>query len=609
MRYKRFILITICLLFVMVGIVPVRAATFTIPTSRAITWAGNAGLDLEGGIPTGWSNCTTAACNTLWGGSVSTATINSALSSAPSNSVVRIPTGTHTVSGTVNMQSDVILRGLGRLSTILNLNFTGAVSFSSILPCRGGTLAACGNTWNITSEPDTAGQTSLTLQSGHTVAQNDYVLIYMNNPTYVSGSCSWCGWEPDTAHMIGHWAKVTSVSGTTINIDPALMFDIPTGLDAEVLPTSPSDWISWAGLEDLKLLNGDDGTGMIYFRGARHSWVKDVETQNAGDGNAASHVLTDSSGTFAIEVRDSFFRKGCCLRYTGGENYAFLMFGFNTAWKIENNRIHNVRHTIVFEGPTAGTAVLYNYDHGHRQDDDGVTDEDYLGESMLNNHGLHGVKNLWEGNYTTRYGSDSQFGSSSHTTWFRNYARGNKPVYAWVWGQWTVDLWQDQQYMNFVGNVLGNDADFDPVDYYQNDAGGEMAREPAIWQLGGDGCCSFGNANTKNTLLRHMNYDYVSEASRTCNQEDEGCQGATSGNTDLVNSLYYSSEPTWWQDQSDAGECRPWPTIGPDISGYYGDIPAKDRYEGQTYSGVNCGSPPGLTGTPSGGPFGGFGGL
>lgn len=89
--------------------------------SRAIEWS-QAGV--VGGIPSAsWPNCATPACNTLHGGTVTAASIQSALASAPANSVVRIPAGTFALSsGFTHSCSNVVLRGAGAGATKLVMN-------------------------------------------------------------------------------------------------------------------------------------------------------------------------------------------------------------------------------------------------------------------------------------------------------------------------------------------------------------------------------------------------------------------------------------------------------------------------------------------------------
>jgi hypothetical protein len=105
--------------------------------------------------------------------------------------------------------------------------------------------------------------------------------------------------------------------------------------------------------------------------------------------------------------------------------------------------------------------------------------------------------------------------------------------------------------------------------------------EKDIYTLGypdGTGSCG-GNCDTsvKTTLLRHYNWDSVTNGTKICSDSGEpGCQGGSS-DTVLPSSLYLSSKPSWY------GSCT-WPPInpsGPTVS----DIPAKVRYEGGSCGG------------------------
>ena len=86
--------------------------------ARATDWT-QAGI--PGGIPSAsWANCTTSACSTLFGGTVTGASISAALASAPNNTVVRIPSGSYTISTAAYAnRGNVVLRGAGPTQTTL----------------------------------------------------------------------------------------------------------------------------------------------------------------------------------------------------------------------------------------------------------------------------------------------------------------------------------------------------------------------------------------------------------------------------------------------------------------------------------------------------------
>src|SRR5258708_349823 len=101
--------------------------------SRAIDWRQVGGVTFT--IPSGgWSQCTTAACNTVTSaGTIATAAqINAAIASAPANTFVKLGSGIFTLTSCLSWagHSHVVLRGNGPTNTILK--FTGSC-FSGFL--------------------------------------------------------------------------------------------------------------------------------------------------------------------------------------------------------------------------------------------------------------------------------------------------------------------------------------------------------------------------------------------------------------------------------------------------------------------------------------------
>jgi len=116
--------------------------------------------------------------------------------------------------------------------------------------------------------------------------------------------------------------------------------------------------------------------------------------------------------------------------------------------------------------------------------------------------------------------------------------------------------------MNVVGSVLGTPGKSNRYEVLPGQAYDDWS-ERAIWVLGvGSGV---DDPKVAATLLRHGNFDYVTNSV---------VWDPKISNHDLPDSLYLSKMPEWW--------CRetPWPPIGPDVNGYYNDIPAKRRLEG-----------------------------
>src|SRR5262245_11549849 len=108
---KRFVIFLLILLLMKKDDSLAQAWSGIIDSQRAVDWST---VGVVGGIPSaGWSNCTAAACNTLFGGTVTAASIGNALAACGKNQVVRIPSGSFSVAAFNVTKSNCVLRGAG----------------------------------------------------------------------------------------------------------------------------------------------------------------------------------------------------------------------------------------------------------------------------------------------------------------------------------------------------------------------------------------------------------------------------------------------------------------------------------------------------------------
>src|SRR5947209_3992504 len=165
--------------------------------TRAIDWT-NTGI--PGGIPSAsWANCTSTACNTAFS-TPTAANINSACSSAPNNTIVRIPAGA--ISGTIHCnQSNVVLRGAGPTQTTL----TGTILMGNGTSGQGSTPGGMGST---TLSTLTQGSTVLTIGSTTGMSAGEVVAIMESNPPWVNANgnegnenATWCA--PSSLNFFG----------------------------------------------------------------------------------------------------------------------------------------------------------------------------------------------------------------------------------------------------------------------------------------------------------------------------------------------------------------------------------------------------------------------
>jgi hypothetical protein len=556
--------ILIALLFVILPCVGYAQLWSPILNSgQAINWS-NSGV---GGIPARTTNCSSLT---------STATvsaINSALASCASGQTVSLAAGTYTIAGTINVPSNVTLRGAGANQTILNATGTGGGYVVAL-----GSGAVSYNPTNITSGA-TAGSTSIVLASASGVTTNSYLAIAeTNNSSFVSstgseGLCTWCdGWTGDSHLARGQIVQVTGVSGTTVTISPGL-YSAYTNTPIAVPFTMSA---SYAGVENLQVHANNTGYAANYgLTTCAYCWVKGVES-NYTDGDQVSVYWG-----YRDEIRDSYF-SNAFIHTSGSNDQSIRIASKTSATLVENNILERCHVSIMFEWGAAGNVASYNYTEGEL---DQNSNNFVIGG--IDSHGAHPQFNLLEGNVVTTIEPDSVWGTSSQITVLRNWVVGTNQVCTPYTGRGTVSCTgtyafqaaraMDVSYLstldNFVGNVVGSTqaesmlaygtASMTKVDSVEYPAARSYDADVYNWSFGygeanddGTGTgCSGGTppchlAGTSATDLLHGNYSNITGA----------ITWATGVTHTLPPSFYLTAKPSWWGS-------LPYPAIGPDVTG------------------------------------------
>jgi hypothetical protein len=540
-------------------------ATFLLP-GQGIDWS-TAGV---GAIPT------RTACATLNAGA-SLSAINAALASCKSGEAVVLNAGTYTISGTVHIPSNVTLRGAGADKTILNATGTGEA------PVQLGS-GSVPFVPRVISSGAIAGSTQIALAATTNITAGMYLVVTeTNDPSYVTtagsgGTCTWCdgSWTKTGAYARGQIVQVTAVSGNNVSIAPALY----TAYTNSPIAVAFSMAASWAGVESLQVKANNTGyTANFAMDMCAYCWVKAVES-NYADGD---HV--EVSWGFHDEIRDSYF-SNAFLHTPGTYDSDVKLVLKTSASLIENNIIERTHVAIMLEWGPAGNVIAYNYTMG--EFDSGSPNVVIGG---LDYHGAHPQFNLVEGNVMTVFYADSIWGSSSHTTAFRNWFVGTNHVCAPASGRGTVSCSGSKGYYGyqaaraiqfsylatknfFIGNLVGSSQmqallkagapipQADSVEYPAS----RPYEAAQLWTFGygsanddglGTGCgggvapCHL-EGNTATQLL-HGNYDNLTKLTTY----------APGMNNILPASFYLSGKPAWWGTLA-------FPAIGPDIKGSAG---------------------------------------
>ena len=315
--------------------------------------------------------------------------------------------------------------------------------------------------------------------------------------------------------------------------------------------------ISYAGVEDLtvdNMLSGNgnqESYGTVAMEAAQNCWLLRTEVK----GSWRSIVKLYSA--YRNTIRSSKFHESIPatpingVQYGSGRGYGLHLAPWASANLLEDNIIYHLSSGIIFTSVVSGNVFSYNY----------ITDLYYIDNTWEREaifaHGMFPVMNLYEGNWTNGIiGADYYHGNSSYNTIFRNRHPGvlnpetGNPKTNIVWG---LAIAKHSWYYNIIGNVLGEAGLYTQYELLNSNSYGIKA----AYVLGYGG----GDSNVKNTVLRHGNWDNVTNGVMWNGADDKS----------LPASLYRSSKPSWWGNQ-------PWPPIGPDVPGYAASIPAKDRF-------------------------------
>jgi polysaccharide export outer membrane protein len=338
---------------------------------------------------------------------------------------------------------------------------------------------------------------------------------------------------------------------------------------------------TYAGVEDLQVRANQTGYAANFgMLGCAYCWVKGVES-NYTDGD---HV--ELYWGYRDEIRDSYFSNA--FLHMPGTHDSDIQIGFKTsASLIENNIIERTHVSIMLEWGAAGNVIAYNYTMG--EFDGGATN---LVIGGIDYHGAHPQFNLIEGNVLTTISQDATWGTSSHTTAYRNWVTGTNRICSPKSGRSVIDCSKgnahygfqgaraiEMSYLatlnNFVGNVVGS-AQMQSLTGYNYPVSQRASVEyPSTrsydavaygWSFGfgiesddgkGSGCsggippCHL--AGTSSTNFFHGNYNHAVGSI-------DWAAGVTH---ELPASFYLSSKPAWWSN-------TPFPATGPDVSGGIG---------------------------------------
>jgi hypothetical protein len=577
-----------------------------LPSERATTW--NPGLMGVGGIPIRTEIC---AKLTPRGEALDdTARIQGAINTCPAGQVVQLAAGTFIINGGnfLLINKGITLRGAGPDRTTLAKTDGAKPSPQKgvnpkpspliiVGPSRWGN-GVVGSTELIADA--VKGTTTVTVASAAGFSPGQIVLLdeasgasWQTDPEgggQIWASSDWrVVWQkhnpsipyvddfaddafPTTPGTAGSWfsrldrptaevKQIASVSGSTITFTMPIHISYRVSHAAQ-LSRYAQPYVKNAGVEDLKLIGGDDGN--LRFDWAAESWAKNIDnTLWGGEGFAV-----DSS--FRIELREFYVHDAAWVQ-PGGSSYAISLSAGTAEVLIENGISVRANKVMVARSAGAGSVVGYSYfDMGYINYKGGWIETGINASHMVGSHHV-----LFEGNYGFNADSDNTHGNSIYHTFFRNYLRGIRAPFDNQAGGRIDDANQSHNgpkrcaglmaysyWMSFVANVLGAAGQMDGWVYETTFGSGK----PGIWMLGWG---KVTDAQVSASTLRHGNFDYLTKTVKW--------DPAVTNHT-LPNSLYLTQKPPFF----DAGRGYTWPWVDPVGATKLYVLPSKARYDAGT---------------------------
>jgi hypothetical protein len=580
-----------------------------LPADRATAW--NPGMMGVGGIPVRSTVCSTLIPR---GGALDdTSQIQAAINACPPGQVVQLAAGTFIInSGNfVLINKGITLRGAGPGQTTL-AKTNGAKPFQQAVSAKPSPLIIVGpSRWNkgVVGSTNLIGDAvkgayAVTVASAAGFTPGQIVLLdeasgaaWQTDPQgrgQIWASSDWrVVWKkhnpvvpyvddfaadafPTTPGTAGSWfsrpdrptaeiKQIASVSGATITFTTPIHISYRSSHAAQ-LSRYELPHVKNAGVEDLKLIGGDNGN--LRFDWAALSWARNVEsTVWHGEGFAI-----DSA--FRIELRE-FYVHDAAWAQPGGGGYAISLAAGTSEVLIENGISVRANKLMVVRSAGAGSVIGYNYmDMGYINTVGAWIEVGLNASHMVGSHHV-----LFEGNYSQNADSDDTHGNSIYLTFFRNQLRGIRAPFdnqaggriddaaqPLTGGKRCAGLMAYSYWMSFIGNVLGASGQMAGWVYDTTFASGK----PGVWMLGWDGANPYPtDPQVSATTLRHGNFDYVTNTVKW---------DPTVASHTLPNSLYLANKPAFF----DAGSGYTWPWVDPAEATKLYVLPAKARYDAGT---------------------------
>ncbi len=440
-----------------------------------------------------------------------------------------------------------------------------------------------GNLFNCGPHPDcTQGGLGAATRSGTGRGQTQMVVV----TSITSGTC-------------------TEAAPCTLGISPQIYMPDWRMSQAPQAWWANAPYVSGSGIENLGLdttadnaSNGPNLASIVLYN-TQNCWIKNISSERyqpepAEPAYSNKHIRVYQSHHFTI--RDSYFHGRL-----GTDDYT-VNFWHGHDGLVENNIFQNLPNGVLNEAGN-GDVIAYNF---VIRSNWGTAAGCAPGpapcwmQGSVYNHGPNESFELSEGNVAIGLEAENYFGQAFFWTAFRNRFTGYNPPLTFQ----TVPMfiYGLNRYENIVGNVLGTSGYHTNYMMWPTGNTTNTTTTPgaacinSVFAIGLGGNCGNGDGTTwpfNDTIAlgTHMiwgNYDVATASNRFVAAENGSAapvyRALGSPSSSLPASFYLSSQPSWWPSG------KPWPPIGPDVTGGNIGICSGGPYNGaQATSAAQCG--------------------
>ncbi len=371
----------------------------TLPANRAVDWT-IAGLNDTSTV--GFTVIDMAAAGLVGDGATANdADMTTVLAgiSGP-GAILEFPAGNFLFNQTLNLPSNIVLKGEGAEMTTLSFDLGGS----------GDAINVSGSDVNSVSSTLTAS-----------AFKNDFIIEVADGSIFQIGD--WIRTIQDDENlMTSTWAyntygqitEITAINNNELTLRSALRLDLDLANSPYIIKMTPKENV---GIECLKIHRLDDTapeqSASIEFRRVVNSWVKGIESENC----TFSHIDIRLSSN--INVSKSYMHHA--FDYGGGGRaYGVMLHSTTNECLIEDNVFEYLRHSMIVQSGANGNVFAYNYSFDPYWDS---FPSNSAGDMVL--HGNYPFYNLFEQNICQNIVIDNSHGPNGpHNTFLRNRGEG-----------------------------------------------------------------------------------------------------------------------------------------------------------------------------------------